>query len=213
MKPKCILFDLDGTLTDSGIGIMNCARATLSHYGQPIPDDATMRTMVGPPLRQSFARFGIAPEQVDEAVVYYRKLYNETGKYENIPYTGICELLRMLKSDGHRLFVATSKPEHMSVDILQHFEMDHYFEHICGSLLDGVRDKKSAVIAYLLEKIGDAENCIMVGDTVFDVLGAAELHIPTIAVSWGYGEVTDMVNAGAMDVADTMEELYALLSK
>lgn len=211
--PKCILFDLDGTLTDSGLGIINCAQATLLHYSISLPPREEMRSMVGPPLRQSFARFGIAPELVDEAVVYYRKLYNDTGKYENFPYPGIIDLLGRLKAEGHRLFVATSKPEHMSVDILQHFGMDHYFERICGSLLDGVRDKKAAVIEYLLDGIGGAENAVMVGDTVFDVLGAAEHQIPTIAVSWGYGIVDDMVAAGAIAVADTAEKLYDLLSK
>lgn len=211
--PKCILFDLDGTLTDSGEGIINCACATLRHYGLPVPDRAEMRSMVGPPLRQSFARFGMQPELIDEAVAYYRSLYNATGKYENFPYPGIMELLDKLTADGHRLFVATSKPEHMSVDILQHFRMDHYFEAICGSLLDGVRDKKAAVIEYLLERIGGAENAVMVGDTVFDVLGAAEHNIPTIAVSWGYGDLDAMISAGAKAVANTMEALYDLLSE
>lgn len=213
MTPKCILFDLDGTLTDSGLGIINCARATLEHYGIPLPDREEMRSMVGPPLRLSFARYGIPAETVDEAVVYYRSLYNDTGKYENFPYPGIIDLLEKLKADGHRLFVATSKPEHMSVDILQHFKMDHYFERICGSLLDGVRDKKAAVIEYLLEGIGSAENAIMVGDTVFDVLGAAEHSIPTVAVSWGYGNCDDMQAAGAKAIAHSMDELYSLLSK
>ena len=213
MTPKCIFFDLDGTLTDSGPGIISCAKATLAHYGYDVPDDATMRTMVGPPLRQSFARFGFPAEQVDEAVVYYRKLYVAGGKYENTPYPGVCELLEKLRKDGHRLFVATSKPEHMSVDILQHFHMDHYFEYICGALVDGIRDKKSAVIAHLMETVGSCENIVMVGDTVFDVLGAAEHAIPTIAVSWGYGEEEDMVKAGAVAVAHTMDELYSLLSK
>lgn len=213
MTQKCILFDLDGTLTDSGPGIISCAKATLSHYGCAIPDDATMRTMVGPPLRQTFARFGIPQEQVNDAVVYYRKLYEAGGKYENTPYPGIYALLEKLKADGHRLFVATSKPEHMSVDILRHFNMDHYFECICGALVDGIRDKKSAVIEYLLAKIGNAQNTIMVGDTVFDVLGAAEHHIPTIAVSWGYGNRDDMEKAGALAVVQTAQELYDMLSK
>lgn len=213
MTPKCILFDLDGTLTDSGEGIINCALATLEHYGIPLPDRAEMRSMVGPPLRESFARFGIAPDEVNEAVVYYRKLYNDTGKYENFPYPGIPELLERLRADCHRLFVATSKPEHMSIDILQHFHMDHYFERICGALLDGVRDKKAAVIQYLLDSIGEAENAVMVGDTVFDVLGAAQHNIPTIAVSWGYGKVDEMVNAGAKAVAYSADQLYQFLSE
>lgn len=209
-----ILFDLDGTLTDSGPGILRCARETFVHYGIPIPDDATMRTLVGPPLRQSFRRFGIPEEQMEEAIVHYRRLYTEDGgMYENLPYPGIEGLLQQLQADGQRLFVATSKPEHMAVDILEHFGLARYFECICGSLQDGVRDKKSAVISYLLEKIGGAGDAIMVGDTVFDVLGAAELDIPTVAVSWGYGRCSEMLEAGAVGIADTTEDLYLLLSK
>lgn len=208
---KCILFDLDGTLTDSGVGIMNCAVATFEHFGVPVPDRAALRTFIGPPLRDSFPRFGIDPEKADEAVAFYRSIYNVTGKFENFPYPGIRELLERLKGEGHRLFVATSKPEAMSVEILEHFGLAQYFERICGAALDGVRDKKAAVIAYLLEMTGNAENTVMVGDTVFDVLGAAEHGIPTVAVDWGYGEVEDMVKAGAVAVAHSMEELYELL--
>lgn len=212
MTQKCILFDLDGTLTDSGHGIIRCAKETMTHYGIPIPDDATMRTMVGPPLRASFQRFGIPAELVDETVVYYRKLYNDYGKYLNTPYPGVEALLKKLNADGHRLFVTTSKPEHMAIDILEHFGLAHYFERICGALLDGVRDKKELVIAYLLEQIGGAENALMVGDTVFDVLGANVHHIPTIAVSWGYGSCDEMRAAGAITVADTIDALYNLLN-
>lgn len=213
MAPKCILFDLDGTLTDSGVGIINCAQAALEHYGIPLPQPSEMRSMVGPPLRQSFARFGVAPELIDEAVAYYRTLYNDTGKYENVPYPGIARLLEKLRSDGHRLFVATSKPEHMAVDILEHFGLDRYFERICGALLDGIRDKKAAIIEYLLESIGSISNAVMVGDTVYDVVGAAEHRIPTVAVSWGYGCAEDMLAAGAKAVASSADELYRLLSK
>ena len=210
---KDILFDLDGTLTDSGPGIMNCAAATFRHYGIPVPDDALLRTMIGPPLRHTFRRFGFPEDLVNEAVVYYRSLYNVTGKFENVPYPGIEQLLQKLKADGHRLYVATSKPETMSVEILEHFGLAHYFDHICGSLLDGVRDQKSAVIAYLLESIGGAVNAVMVGDTVFDVAGAGEHNIPTVAVAWGYGNCDEMRAAGAVAVANTVDELYGLLSK
>lgn len=213
MTQKCIFFDLDGTLTDSGPGIMNCAIAVLHHYGLPIPEPAKLRTMVGPPLRESFPRFGIPAEQMEEAIAIYRLHYNATGKFENTPYPGIPELLRKLKADGHRLFVATSKPEHMAVEILEHFSLADYFEHICGSMLDGVRDEKADVIAYLLEKIGSAEEVIMVGDTVFDVLGANAHEIPTVVVGWGYGDHDDMRAAGAIAVAEDADELYYLLNK
>lgn len=209
-----IIFDLDGTLTDSGPGILRCARETFAHYGIPIPNDATMRTMVGPPLRQSFIRFGIPADKLEESIVHYRWLYTEDGgKYENVPYPGIEALLQQLRSDGHRLLVATSKPEHMAVDILEHFGLAGYFEQICGSLQDGIRDKKSAVISYLLEMVGGAEDAVMVGDTVYDVQGAAELAIPAIGVSWGYGNLDDMRAAGAIAIAHNMEDLYKLLSK
>lgn len=209
-----IFFDLDGTLTDSGPGIIRCARETFGHYGIPIPDDAAMRTMVGPPLRQSFRRFGVPEDQVEAAIVHYRRLYTDDGgMFENIPYPGIEALLDRLQKDGHRLSVATSKPEHMAVAILEHFHLAHFFEHICGSLQDGIRDSKSAVLSYLLEKIGSAGDAIMVGDTVYDVVGAAALGIPTIAVSWGYGDCQQMLDSGAVGIAETTDGLYALLRK
>ncbi len=137
-----IIFDLDGTLTDSGPGIIRCAKETFAHYGIAVPDDDAMRSIVGPPLRDTFQQFGIPAAVLEESIVYYRQRYTDGGKYENIPYPGIEKLLQKLLADGHRLFVATSKPEHMAVDILEHFGLSQYLEQICGSLQDGIRDKK-----------------------------------------------------------------------
>ena len=107
--------------------------------------------------------------------------------------------------------MATSKPEGMSVEILEKFELAQYFELICGATLDGSRSKKEDVINYLLDKTGDMDNVIMVGDTKFDVLGAKAHGIPTIGVSWGYGTVEDMVKAGAAGIADTPAQLLEML--
>ena len=210
---KSILFDLDGTLTDSGEGIMNCAIFTLSHYGIPTPTDAELRTFVGPPLTESFARFGVPEDQLEEAVRVYRSRYLPIGKFENHPYPGVRELLEKLKANGHALFVATSKPEATSIEILQHFGLDGYFEKICGASTDFSRNSKEAVIAYLLDSCGARDNAVMVGDTAYDVIGAKAHGIPTIGVSWGYGLVEDMVSAGATAIAYTMDELYDHLSK
>lgn len=210
---KTILFDLDGTLTDSGEGIINCAALALKHFGLPVPDRETMRVFVGPPLHESFIRFGVPAERTEEAISVYRSRYVPIGKFENEPYPGIQELLEHLKDQGHRLFVATSKPEAMSVEILEKFGMAHYFEAICGASLDLSRSTKEAVIAYLLERNGSADNMVMVGDTKFDVLGAKAHGIPTIGVAWGYGETEDMRSAGAIAIAETMEELEALLNR
>lgn len=213
MTQKAIFFDLDGTLTDSGEGIINCAALALEHFGLPVPGREEMWVFVGPPLHETFLKFGVPADRTDEAIRVYRSRYNTLGKFENVPYPGIRELLEKLKERGFRLFVATSKPEGTSVEILEKFGLAPYFEVIAGASLDASRSSKSAVIAYLLERIGHVENVVMVGDTAFDVLGAKAHGIPTVGVSWGYGNVEDMERAGATDIAHSPEELYELLIK
>ncbi len=210
---KTFLFDLDGTLTDSGEGIINCAVAALRHFALPIPSREEMRVFVGPPLHETFLKFGVAPEQVEEAIRVYRERYLPIGKYENTPYPGIDSLLANLKKAGHTLFVATSKPETTSVDILEHFGLAKYFDRICGASMDLSRNSKEDVIAYLLAQNGRADNMVMIGDTKFDVLGAKAHGIPTVGVAWGYGEVADMIEAGAVKIVDTMEALQDYLLK
>jgi phosphoglycolate phosphatase len=205
---KAVFFDLDGTLTDSGEGIINCAILALEHFGLPIPSREALRVFVGPPLDQSFINHGVPADKTDEAIRVYRSRYTTVGKFENFPYPGIEELLIKLKNAGCRLFVATSKPEGMSVEILEKFGLAHYFEKICGATLDGSRSHKADVIAYLLQQVDGVENVVMVGDTAFDVIGAKAHCIPTIGVSWGYGKVCDMVEAGAISIAHSTEELY-----
>ena len=210
---KTILFDLDGTLTDSGEGIMNCAEVTLAYFGLPIPDRAELRTMVGPPLADSFLRFGIPAERMDEAIEEYRKHYVRSGQFENFPYPGVRELLEKLTAKGYALYVATSKPEAMSIGILEHFDLAKYFRRICGASTDKTRNSKEAVIAYLLAECTTEGSVMMVGDTAFDVIGAKAHGIPTVGVSWGYGEIADMEAAGAIGIAYTMDELYEQLTK
>lgn len=211
MAKKSILFDLDGTLTDSGEGIINCAILALEHYRLPIPSREEMRVFVGPPLTESFIRHGVPADKAEEAVAIYRSRYIPIGKYENTPYPGIRELLETLHEMGYKLYVATSKPEGMSIDILKHFDLDRYFTRICGASMDSSRNTKEAVIEYLMETTGERENMVMVGDTKFDVLGAKHHGIPCIGVSWGYGTVEDMENAGAAAIVHTPDELLKLL--
>jgi len=213
MTRKSIFFDLDGTLTDSGEGIINCATLALEHFGLPVPSREEMRVFVGPPLDKTFIRHGVPADRVEEAIRVFRSRYVPIGILENYPYPGIRELLQQLKAAGHRLFVATSKPEEMALRVLDRFELTAFFEKICGATLDGSRIEKADVISYLLTQVDSVENTVMVGDTKFDVLGAAEHSIPTIGITWGYGEEKDMVNAGAIAIAHTPEELFVLLNK
>ncbi len=212
MNPKTILFDLDGTLTDSGEGIINCAALALEHFGLPIPSREEMGVFVGPPLDQTFVKFGVPRDKTQEAIDVFRSRYLVVGKFENTPYPGIQALLETLKQQGHRLFVATSKPETTAIEILDKFKLSEYFELICGATFDANRVHKADVIAYLLEKIGRSGDILMVGDTEFDVLGAAEHNIPTIGVSWGYGKVVDMEKAGARVIAHNTDELLRYLN-
>ncbi len=212
MSKKAILFDLDGTLTDSGEGIINCATLALEHFGLPVPDREAMRVFVGPPLHETFMKFGVPADQTEEAIRVYRSRYVPIGKFENVPYPGIRELLEKLTAQGHRLYVATSKPEEMSVEILEHFGLAKYFTLICGATLDLSRNSKAAVIAYLLEQAGHEDALVMVGDTAFDVIGAKAHGIPTIGVAWGYGTVADMEKAGAAAIVYSTEELFEKLN-
>ncbi len=210
---KAIFFDLDGTLTDSGEGIINCATLALEHFGIPVPSREEMGVFVGPPLDQTFIKFGIPAEKAQKAIDVFRSRYLVVGKFENAPYPGIHRLLEKLKDQGHRLFVATSKPEETALEVLHKFELAQYFEVICGATMDGSRVHKADVIAYLLGKIGAQEQVLMVGDTEFDVTGAAAHGIKTIGVSWGYGKVAAMEQAGAIAIAHTMEELEQLINQ
>ena len=213
MSKKAIFFDLDGTLTDSGEGIINCATLALEHFGLPVPSREEMRVFVGPPLDQTFIKYGVPAEKAQEAVEVFRSRYRTVGKFENFPYPGIREALQTLKEQGHRLFVATSKPEVLANEVLGHFALTEFFEQIAGATLDGSRSHKADVITYLLSLTGDVGQTLMVGDTAFDVTGAAAHGIPTIGVSWGYGKVEDMENAGAKAIAHSMEELIFLLNQ
>lgn len=208
---KTILFDLDGTLTDSGEGIINCVIYALEKFGLPVPPRENLRYFVGPPLHESFVKQGVPADRAEEAVAVYRERYVPTGMFENSPYPGVREMLEALKAAGHTLYVASSKPEWMCVKILEHFDLAKYFAMICGATMDTSRTNKEAVIEYLIQENGRADNMVMVGDTKFDVLGAKSHGIPCIGVSWGYGTVADMQQAGAMSIAETMTELQNLL--
>lgn len=209
---KTIIFDLDGTLTDSAEGITNSVKLVMTHFGIPVPGMDVLRTFVGPPLHDMFIKHGVPEDRVEEAIGVFRSRYLSVGKFENKPYSGVYELLQALKSHGHTLYVATSKPEPQAIEILEHFELAQYFDCICGASLDRSRVDKEDVLRYLL-KNNSAINYIMVGDTVYDVLGAAALNIPTVGVTWGYGSTEDMQKAGAVGIANTMEELLTLLEK
>ena len=209
-----IIFDLDGTLTDSGPGIMKAASLALSEIGVPCEDYESLRRFVGPPLRQTFSLFGVPDEKIEEAITIYRRHYHQGGlKFDNTPYPGILQMLKDLRVAGKKLYVATSKPEALSIEILQRFNLADCFDEIAGATLDNSRENKNDVIRYLLGKTDAALHPVMVGDTVYDVKGAADLGLPCIGVTWGYGDVREMKKAGAVAIAGSIKELKHILDR
>lgn len=210
-----ILFDLDGTLTDSGPGILNCLEYALQDQGIQVPEREEMRKLLGPPLVVTFRdAFGMNEEQVLQAIDKYRERYHDVGLFENSVYEGVPELLAELQGAGLRLATATSKPEYSATRILQHFELDQYFDFIGAAALDGSRDSKNLVIAHTLQNTNthpSSHNIIMIGDRHHDVIGAKEHGIDTIGVLWGYGDADELQSAGVIDIAKNPAELRDLL--
>jgi phosphoglycolate phosphatase len=148
----------------------------------------------------------VPEDKIETAVEVFRGRYTTVGKFENTPYPGIRELLAALQADGHRLYVATSKPEVTAKEILDKFDLSRYFDRICGAALDGSRDDKAQVIAYLLGG-REPKDVLMVGDTAYDVLGAKAHGIPTVGVAWGYGDTAQMLEVGAVKIVEKPEAL------
>ena len=209
-----VLFDLDGTLTDPAVGITNSVAYALNRYGITVSDKSTLNCFIGPPLAESFSKYyGFDKEKANEAVNVYREYFSVTGKFENLLYEGVKELLGSLKDNGKTVILATSKPEVFAIEILKHFEIFDYFDTVCGSELNGSRVDKHEVIECALERanVTDREGAIMVGDRMHDIIGASRSSIQSVGVTYGYGSINELNDAGATYTVNTVNELKALL--
>ena len=211
-----ILFDLDGTLTDSADGIINSFVHALKHYGLPHDDREVLRRIVGPPLPYSFSHFyGFSSEKTEEAVSIFREYYQKIGIFENKVYDGVPEMLAALKQAGFTLAVATSKPEVFAERILERFGLASYFTAVAGATMDEKRTGKADVIRYAMEKLGisDASRIVMVGDREHDILGAAAIGVTSIGVLYGYGDREELCRAGADSLAETPQDVVSHILK
>ena len=210
---QTILFDLDGTLTDPGMGITNSVVYALEKLGYERAERQELYKFIGPPLHDSFQMYyGMDTQQTDEAVRLFREYFARQGIKENQIYPGIMEMLRALHDAGRHLVLATSKPEQWARIIMADFGMDVYVPDIAGATMTRERNKKGLVIAYALEAFGvDPATAVMVGDREHDILGGKENGLPGIGVTYGYGDREELERAGAVAVADTPEELTKLL--
>ncbi len=203
-----IFFDLDGTLTDSGPGIMNAINYALDRLKMPKEERGSLRRFIGPPLHESFMNFyGFDSEKALRTVDIFREYYNVTGVYENSVYPGIERLLMELKEAGRTLMVATSKPEATAMRVLEHFGLLKYFSYVTGASADSTLVKKADIVAHVLQSAGVVgSQVLMVGDREHDVIGAAQNGMECMGVLWGYGSRDELLAAGAACLAETPRE-------
>lgn len=215
---KYVLFDLDGTITDSREGITNCIRYALDAAGVPIPEEDVLLRFIGPPLIDGFQEIiGMNYEDAQKATAKYRERYHVTGLYEAAMYEGIDQVFALLKKQGKRISLATSKPEEFAGKILEHFGVASYFDEITGSTLQGERNTKTAVIQEALRRLGVPEEekskVLMIGDRKHDILGAKECGIPSLGVYYGFAEPGELEKAGADYTVQTVEEVKHFFNK
>lgn len=210
-----ILFDLDGTLTDSSQGIINSIIYALKKYNINDYDMSLLKKFLGPPLHESFEKFfSFDKEKSLQAVKFYREYFSSKGLFENEVYGGITDLLKTLKERDKTLILATSKPQPFTDKIMEHFDLAKYFDFIAGSNMDTTRSKKAEVIEYALSEcnVKDKSKVIMIGDRAEDMIGAQSVGIDSIGVEYGYGTFDELKNAGATYIVKTVDELKNLLS-
>jgi phosphoglycolate phosphatase len=211
-----ILFDLDGTLTDSGEGITRCIEHALVRLGRTAPPLEALRRFVGPPLHETFAELLESPDRalVDEAITLYRERFVPTGMFENSLYPAVASALEALQRDGHRLWVVTSKPTVYAERIVQHFGLDRWLERVYGSELSGENGDKRRLIREVLsrEALVPRETW-MVGDRMHDVRGARENGLRSVGVLWGYGREDELRAARPDGIVASMPELCAFLAQ
>jgi len=210
-----LLFDLDGTLTDSRPGIVACFQHAFSVLGYPVPSQNAIEESIGTPLHHAFQQ--LLPESVndniiDNAVALYRERFRDVGLFENRVYSGIPLALETISSRGAQFFVATSKPRVFAERILDHFNLSAYFQCIYGSELDGQRSDKGELIAHVLStsRLSPAET-VMIGDRNHDVVGALKNDVYPAGVLWGYGSREELKSAGVKKLFSQPNELDQLI--
>ena len=209
-----ILFDLDGTLTDPGVGITNSVAYALKKYGIEVDDRSCLYKFIGPPLKDSFERYyGFSEKDSLKAVDYYREYFRDKGIFENEIYAGAENLLSNIQKSGRKIILATSKPEEFANTILDYFGISHYFDFVAGATMGSSRSHKTDVIAYALKSCGitDLSQTVMIGDREQDILGAKDNGIDSIGVLFGYGDFKEFKSAGATFIAEDIDSIFDFL--
>ena len=209
-----VLFDLDGTIADSRVGIVRSLQHGFAAMGLDVPPEADLEAMIGPPLAVVLPRYGVADELVEPLITAYRSRYKPIGILEAEIYPGVRELLYGLAGAGVTLAIATSKPEPFALQVVEHFDLLRPFTVVAGATFDETRMHKHDIIEHALAQLPGAtpENAVMVGDRHHDIEGARKHGLRCIGVSWGFGSRDELEGAGAWRMVDTAEQLGTLVT-
>lgn len=203
-----LFFDLDGTLIDSAVGITRCVAYALERVDHPVPDEAVLRTWIGPALRTSFAPLLNDTSRVEDAVTAYLERFDSVGWTEHALYPDIADVVAALHARGHRLAVVTAKNEPHARRIVAHLPFGHLFDDVIGATPDGVRSQKPELIAEALRRLERApRDCTMIGDRRMDIAGAKHHAMACVGVLWGFGDEAELREAGADRLAATPRDL------
>lgn len=208
------IFDFDGTLFDSRIGILNGVKYALDYFQIEHPNEETLLSFIGPPLGQSFQRnVRLSKEDSLLAIQKLREYYGDKGILESQPYPGIFELLQSLQQNKKQIAIATAKPTNYALQILNHHQWINFFHAVKGSSLKGELFPKEQTIAEVMEELSlvDKEKVVMIGDTIYDIKGGQHHDISTIAVNYGYGKKQDLKDARPNFFVETVKELHKLI--
>ena len=215
MKKSIIIFDLDGTLVDSSRGIINSVCYALDKRGYTYPDRKSLEFFIGPPLKEQFMKYCNVDEAEGKILVdTYREYYPSKGIYECELYDGIESLLKLLKDNGKTVILATSKPENFAKIVLDYVGITKYFDYVAGALLDNTRTDKASVIEYALKSLDLFEKrneALMIGDSVYDIIGADKNGIDSVAVMYGFGKDEELKNSSALAFIKNVDDLKKIL--
>ncbi len=211
-----VAFDLDGTLSDPAAGLVDGFVYAFRKMGIEYGERDSLRRFIGPPLIETWMpEFNLSYEEAERAVLLFREYYNIYGWWDNTIYPGIRELLLELRERGKTVVLTTSKPEDTAEDVLRLFDIRKYFDFVGGASSHKTRERKSEVIEYVLSSIGahDKSRCVLVGDRVYDAVGARECGIASVGVLWGHGGAGEINSSGFDYTVSSPEELLSIVGE
>jgi phosphoglycolate phosphatase len=213
-KYNTIFFDLDGTLSDSARGIIRCLQYSLEKFNIVETEEEKLRHYIGPSLTETYTKiYGMSDAKAVQATAFYRERFEREGIKENVMFEGVNHLLAGLKAQEKTMVLATAKPTEHAKQILEYYQIDHYFTVIAGSNFDGTREHKGEVIEFALSQLEnpDVNNILMVGDRQHDILGAKENNLAVIGVGYGYGTLEELAEAKPDKIVTSVAELSKTL--